>query len=130
MSTNAHKPTDAQLEILEIVWAKGKEGATVAEIWEELRAKRDVARTTVLTLVQRLCKKGWLVADARERAHRFRAARPREQARKRMLASIVEGMFGGSPAALVASLLGSTKIRRDEIARLKELLDQRAREVP
>ena len=125
-----HKPTSAQLEVLDVVWAKGKEGATVTEIWEALGKKRSVARTTVLTVVQRLERSGWLVADARERAHRFRAARPREQARRRLLAEIVEGVFGGSPSALVASLLGSPKIGREEIARLRALLEQRAKEVP
>jgi|RhiMethySRZTD1v2_1073278.scaffolds.fasta_scaffold566008_2 predicted transcriptional regulator len=124
------KLTSVQLEILEVVWSKGKEGATVAEIWEELQKGRELARTTVLTLVQRLERRGWLVAETSARAHRFRATRPREHARRRVLKDLVDGLFGGSPSALVASLLGSRKIERKEVEHLKALLDAKAKEVP
>jgi len=123
-----HKPTGSQLEILEVVWSKGREGVTVGEIWDELRKHKPVARTTVLTLVQRLERQGWLVSDTSERAHRFRAARQRESTRKRLLHDLVDGLFGGSPTAVMASLLGSRKIEPAEIERLRALLAERTKE--
>ena len=52
--------TPAQFEIMEIVWNHGRKGATVAEIWQATSQTRDVARTTVLNLVDRLERRGWL----------------------------------------------------------------------
>lgn len=122
------KPTGTQLEILEAVWNKGRTGATIAEIRDELGEQRAVARTTVLTLVQRLEKQGWLVVDTTEKAHRYRAARPKETTQRRLVRDLVDRLFGGSASALVASLLGSHRIDRAEIARLRALLDARAKE--
>ena len=52
--------TAAQFEIMEFVWKHGRRGATVAEVWQEISKTRDVARTTVLNLVDRLERRGWL----------------------------------------------------------------------
>ena len=123
MTTQNGTLTGTQNEIMEIVWAKGREGATVAEIQEALG--KDAARTTVATLVQRLEKRGWLVADTRDKAQRYRAAKPKERASGRMAAEFVDAFFGGSAAQLVQSLLGSNKIKREEIVRLRELLERK-----
>ncbi|MFB3111017.1 MAG: BlaI/MecI/CopY family transcriptional regulator [Gemmatimonadales bacterium] len=52
--------TPAQYEILQVIWGGDEEGATVAEIWQEISKLRSVGRTTVLNLVDRLEKRGWL----------------------------------------------------------------------
>ena len=51
-------PSDAQLEVLNIIWDRGE--TTVGELWQAFSARRPVARNTVLTLVARLEEKGWL----------------------------------------------------------------------
>ena len=117
--------TPPQLEILEAVWAHGPAGATIAELVATLSRRREVARTTVLTLVQRLERRGWLSADKTDRAHRYRATRSREESAGRLAAEFVDSFFGGSASTLVASLLGSKKIRHGELARLRELLANR-----
>ena len=116
--------TGPQLEIMEIIWRGGKTGATVAEIWQALSAHREVARTTVLTMVNRLEQRGWLIRREAVGGLHFVAARGKEEATSRIAGQFVEEMFGGSAAELVKSLLGSQQITSEEIQRLREMLDQ------
>ena len=114
--------TGTQLEIMESVWAHGPDGLAVGEIWQALAARRTVARTTVLTLVSRLEKRGWLVQTRSERAYRYRAARGKTEASQRLAAEFADTFFGGSASRLVMSLLGSKRIHPDELERLRTLL--------
>jgi BlaI family transcriptional regulator, penicillinase repressor len=116
--------TAAQIEIMEVIWQQGKTGATVAEIWQAISAKRDVARTTVLTMVNRLEHRGWLLRKHGDRGLHYIAARGKEGVTRQMAAQFVDEMFGGSAVELVRSLLGTQQITWEEIRRLRELLDQ------
>jgi predicted transcriptional regulator len=123
-----HGPlTGPQLEILDSVWSKGSEGATVAEIWQDLSAKRPVARTTVLTMVGRLELRGWLVRTEGTRGHRYTAACDKARATGQVCAQFVDEMFDGSAAELMCSLLGSRPINRTEVQRLRDMLDRLAK---
>ena len=70
--------TPVQYQIMEAVWSGGEEGASVVEIWQAVRADRSVGRTTVLNLVDRLEKRGWLVCRRENRPNRYSAAVSRE----------------------------------------------------
>jgi predicted transcriptional regulator len=65
--------SETQLEIMNIVWRAGE--ATVGEVWKALAVRRKVARNTVLTLMERLEKKGWLRRRADGHVFRYAAAR-------------------------------------------------------
>jgi predicted transcriptional regulator len=116
--------TGAQLEILDVVWGRGDAGATVAEIWQQLSAKRPVARTTVLTMVTRLEQRGWLIRGEGERGYRYTAACDRGRATGQVAAQFLDEVFGGSATELVRSLLGSRRITPEEVGRLREVLDR------
>ena len=60
MANPEGKLTPVQFEIMEMVWDSSVDGVTVAEVWNAVSAKRSVTRTTVLNLVDRLEKRGWL----------------------------------------------------------------------
>lgn len=114
--------TPAQFEIMEVVWNHGRRGATVAEIWQEVSQARDVGRTTVLNLVDRLERRGWLKRRGGRGANRFIAALSREKTASLLAGDFVNDFFGGSASELVMSLLGSRRLSTDEILRLRELL--------
>lgn len=114
-----------QMEVMEVVW--DLEEASAAEIWEHLAETRDVARTTILTQVQRLEARGWLKRKARTRPALFRAARPREATLAGETDEFLETYFEGSAAALVENLLGSGKLDRKELTRLRALLAKPAK---
>lgn len=116
------KLTPAQYEIMEVVWNARRGGASVAEIWQAIAESRDVARTTILNLVDRLEKRGWLKRRERDGANRYVAAVSRKKTSTALASGFVDEFFGGSAADLVMSLLGTQKLDADEIARLKKLL--------
>ena len=68
--------SEAELGIMNAIWDRGE--ATVAEVWGSLRERRGVARNTILTQMDRLVEKGWLIRDSGSHAHRDRAAVLRE----------------------------------------------------
>lgn len=115
--------TPAQHEIMRVVWQAGDSGATVAEIWKQIAATREVSRTTILNLVDRLEKRGWLKRLAGDSANRFRSALGHEETAAKLAEEFVAGFFGGSAANMVSSLLGSEKINAVDVQRLRQILD-------
>lgn len=119
--------TPVQFEVMEAIWAaeaaEGR-GASVAEIWQAISGQRSVGRTTILNLVDRLEKRGWLTRDDADGTARYCTAVPRDQAAAELAGEFVTDFFGGSASSLMMSLLGSQKLGKDEISRLRQLLDQ------
>ena len=118
--------TPVQFEILQVAW-KNAAGATIAEIWESVSAKRSVTRTTILNLVDRLTKRGWLARRKVEGVFRYTPTVDRETATREVAAECVDALFSGSASELVMSLVGSKRISPDEIEELRSLLGQRRR---
>jgi predicted transcriptional regulator len=115
--------TAAQHEIVETIWESGAAGATVAEIWQMVAARRRVGRTTILNLVDRLEKRGWLVRRDRQKPCHYLAALGREETAALLAHDFVDDFFGGSAGNLVMSLLGSRRLKPQEIERLQRLLE-------
>lgn len=124
MPTPDENLTPTQLCILQAVWTAGAEGATVAAIWDHLAQQREVARTTVLTQVQRLEKRGWLVRDDRDSIAVYRAAIDQKHAEQLLARRFVTDFFAGSPTGLVKSLLGGSRIKKDELRELRKLIER------
>lgn len=118
------KLTPAQYEILEAVWAAGPEGATVAAIWEAVSTQREVGRTTILNLVDRLEKRGWLTRDKIGGVFRYQAAVDRDATARAVVEEFVDEFFGGAADQLVLSLLGGKRLRPEDLHRIRRLLDQ------
>jgi predicted transcriptional regulator len=116
------KLTSTQHEILTAVWSF-PEGATVTQIWERIAETRQVTRTTILNLVDRLEKRGWLERQKQAEGFRYRAAADRETTARLMVTEFVDDFFSGSASELVTSLLGSKRLGRAEVERLRRLLD-------
>ena len=114
--------TPAQLEIMEIVWARGQTG--VAEVWKALGERREVARNTVQTMMARLCERGWLVAREDGNAFVYAASRPRERVVSKMVDRLVDRVFGGSLSGLVASIVESRPLAPEEAARIRRIIDE------
>lgn len=118
--------TPAQYEILQAAWSL-PDGASVAEIWETVSATRPVARTTILNLVDRLEKRGWLARRKVDGVFRYTPTVDRETAASNVAAEFVDAFFSGSASELVMSLVGSKRISPDEIEQLRKLLNRRGR---
>src|SRR4051794_18000783 len=90
--------SDAQLEIMHVVWDGGE--VTVTDVWTALSGRRAVARNTVLTLMDRLEKKGWLTRRADGQTHIYTAAVPRATTLGGVVRRLVDAAFAGSAEGL------------------------------
>jgi predicted transcriptional regulator len=115
--------TSIQHEIMGVVWDRGAEGSTVTEIWQAIASQRQVGRTTILNLVARLVKRHWLVRRDRRKPTRYLAALSREETAATLAGGFVEDFFDGSASNLVMSLLGSKRLKPEDIEQLRRVLD-------
>lgn len=115
--------TSAQHEIMAVVWDSGDQGATVSDIWQAIAAQRQVGRTTILNLDDRLERRGWLVRCDRKKPCHYLAALAREETAVLLAGGFVDDFFAGSASNLVMSLLGSKRLTPGEIDRLRQVLE-------
>ncbi len=114
--------TEAQAEIMSAIWDRGR-GVTIVELWETLSKEKQVARTTVQTMMTRLEKRGWLRSEMDGKTKIFYPTRSREEMSGQMADQFVNSLFSGSVSKLVMNLLGQNRVDADEIKRLRNLLD-------
>ena len=122
-STKYIKPTESELEILQIIWTKGI--ATVREVHEELGKTKDVGYTTTLKLMQIMHEKGLVKRDDSMRTHVYQAAVNKEKTQKHLLGKMIDSLFGGSPTQLVIQALGNDQrnLSEAELGQIQELLN-------
>ncbi|MCC9608602.1 BlaI/MecI/CopY family transcriptional regulator [Blastopirellula sp. JC732] len=109
-----------QLAIMNILWERGE--ATVADVQAALDVERDLAYSTVATVLSRMEKKGLVTHRVEDRVYFYQPAVTRDGAGKSMIGDVIARVFGGSPAELVNHLLESESIDSSELQRIKELL--------
>jgi predicted transcriptional regulator len=115
---------------LKVVWAAGKDGAPAPEIWRAVSERRPVARTTVLTQIQRLQRRGWLIRTSAARGSRYRVARDLPHTLGGIAARLMDEFFGGSATQLVMGILGARRIDAEELRQLRSVLDEAERKAP
>lgn len=121
MASKYVKPTESELEILQVLWMKGL--ATVREVHEELLKTKDVGYTTTLKLMQIMHEKGLVRRDESMRTHVYQAAVNKEKTQKHLLSKMIDTLFGGSSTQLVLQALGEGKASAAEIEQIQTLLD-------
>ena len=118
---NMPRPTDAELEILGVLWERGP--STVREIYEVLSETKDIGYTTVLKLMQIMSEKGLVRRDEEQRAHVYEARVPQEQTQRQLVGDLVDRAFQGSAMKLVMHALAAKKASSKELSEIRELLD-------
>ena len=121
MAAKYIKPTESELEILNIIWQKN--AATVRDVHEELARTKDVGYTTTLKLMQIMHEKGLVKRDESMRTHVYQAAVNKEKTQKHLLSKMIDSLFGGSSTQLVLQALGEGKASAAEIEQIQTLLD-------
>jgi len=118
------RPTEAELELLRILWEK--QPATVREIFEALNQERPSGYTTVLKLMQIMTAKGLVVRDEANRAHVYRAAMRQDEMQSRMLKDLSVRLFSGSAAQLALHALAMEPASGEELDEIRALLEKRS----
>ena len=122
MQDNLPRPTDAELEILTVLWSRGP--STVREIHEIIAKRKPTQYTTVLKLIQIMSGKGLVQRDEKQRAHICEAARPREWTQRQLAGDLLRRAFNGSTKSLMLGALSARKTTKGELAELRKLLDE------
>jgi predicted transcriptional regulator len=119
--------TAPQLEILRVLWEKGE--ATVTDIHRALLAERELAPTTIATLLSRLEKRGLVTYRTEGRQYVYRAVLLEKDAQQHALVEVTRGLFAGDVPGMVSQLLSSHEIRPGDLTRVRELIDAKEREL-
>ncbi len=122
----AKELTERELELMHAFWDRGE--LTAADVRDALAEQgRDLAYTTVATLVRILLDKGFLTQTNDDRPFRFVPARSYEEVSRSLLGDLVERVFGGSRTKLLVRLFEEEKLSPVEKKRLKEILDEKGK---
>jgi predicted transcriptional regulator len=116
------KPTEAELEILTVLWSRGP--ATVREVHEVIAARKPTQYTTILKLLQIMAEKGLVLRNDKQRAHVYEPAKPREWTQQQLAGDLLQRGFDGSARTLMMGALSARKATKAELAELRKLLDE------
>jgi predicted transcriptional regulator len=116
------KPTEKELEILQIMW--GKEQISVKEVHEALGGEATNGYTTILKLMQIMFEKGLVTRQKSGKLHLYTAVPSLENTRQQMVVKMIDTVFQGSAAKLVMSALGNSKSSPEELLEIKKYLEQ------
>jgi BlaI family transcriptional regulator, penicillinase repressor len=126
MADELPRPTDAELEILTVLWSRGP--ATVRDVHEAIAARKPTQYTTVLKLLQIMAEKGLVRRNEKQRAHIYEAARPREWTQRQLAGDLLQRAFNGSAKSLLMGALSVRKASKQELSELRRLLEQYEKE--
>lgn len=119
------KPTDAELEILLVLWKSGT--ATVREVNDALKKHTGddtIGYTTTLKIMQIMADKGLLRRDESQRSHVYSAAVREDDVQSAFVNKLLTSVFRGSAMNLVMQALGTSKPSSAELKQIRALLDE------
>lgn len=122
MSRQPPRPTDAELEILTVLWSRGP--STVREVHESISRRKPAQYSTVLKFLQIMSEKGLVRRNEKQRAHVYEAAQTREWTQQRLAGDLLQRAFGGSAKNLMMGALSARKASKQELAELRKILDE------
>ena len=112
---------ELELEVMKILWDRGR--SSVLQVAEHLSKQKGYARTTILTIIQRLHKKGFLKRKKEDGVYRYEPTQKRQQVMGRLLNQFIDRVFDGSSTSLVQQLTGA-KMSDEELDQIKAIIDK------
>ena len=122
MRTRHPTLTPQELAIMKVIWDLDK--ATVRDVYETLREQRQIAYTTVLTMMKILEQKGYVKKTREDRAFVYRPARPRQQVIGSMVREFVERVFDGASRPMLLHLVKETKLSAKDRKALLQAIEE------
>jgi predicted transcriptional regulator len=122
MKRNLPRPTDAELEILRVLWQRGP--STVRDVHDTLNNTKATGYTTVLKMLQIMTDKGLVRRDEDQRAHIYEARVPQEQTQQQLVGDLLDRAFNGSASNLVMQALATKKTSAEELTKIRQMLDE------
>lgn len=122
MSKAHPRPTESELEILQVLWSEGP--STVREVNNLLNLEREVGYTTTLKHLQLMAEKLLVTRDTSSRTHIYKAKILEADTQRNLVKSLVEKVFGGSAMDLVMQALGNHQASPQELEEIKRLIQE------
>lgn len=122
MKAASIKPTEKELEILQVLWQKGP--VSVKDVHEALGGEEANGYTTILKLLQIMFEKGIVTRQKSGKLHLYKATASQESTRQQVVDKIITTVFQGSAAQLVMSALGNKKSTKAELLEIKKYLEK------
>lgn len=116
------KPTEKELEILQILWESGP--VAVKDVHEAMGGDEQNGYTTILKLMQIMHEKGLVARQKCGKLHLYEALASRDDTRQFMLDKMIRSVFQGSAMQMVMSALGNTKSSKAELSEIKRYLEK------
>jgi predicted transcriptional regulator len=114
--------TPNELAIMKVVWRLEK--ATVRDVYEALRTRRDIAYTTVMTMMKILEEKGYLKKTRIDRAYQYRPSQPRHQVIGAIVRDFLDRVFDGAAAPLLVQLAKDGRLSKDDKETIRRLAQE------
>ena len=114
------KPTEAELELLRVLWDKGS--ASVRELHEVVGQQRPIGYTSVLKTLQIMTEKGLVQRTEAGKAHIYYAAASQEETQNQLLRDLSERLFAGSAAQLAMHALSMQPASEEELEEIRKLI--------
>jgi len=116
--------TPNELEMMKVVW--GHEAAvTVRDVYEDMRKRRPIAYTTVMTTMKTLEQKGYLKANQQDRAYLYRPTRPKQQVVRAMVREFVDRVFNGSSRPLLLHLIEDDRLNEADLREITRMMGKK-----
>jgi predicted transcriptional regulator len=110
-----------ELQIMKVVWDRGR--VTVRDVYEALRERRQIAYTTVMTMMNILDQKGFLRrTPGADRAYVYEPARSRQTVTRAMVKEFLDRMFGGSASPLMLHLIEDQHLSAEDLDELRRAI--------
>ncbi len=122
MSKSAPKPTEKELEILQVLWAQGP--APVRDVHEAMGGEALNGYTTILKLLQIMNEKGLVTRQKVGKLHLYKAVATQEHTRQQITDKMIATVFQGSAMQLVISALGHKKSSKAELNEIRKYLEK------
>lgn len=115
--------TEVELELMNAIWNLGE--CTVKDVQEALPKSRELAYTSVATMMKILEQKGALKSEKKDRAHTYEPLVSRAEYEGISLEHLKTNVFGGNPTSMVMRLLDNSDLSQKEIQTIRGLLNER-----
>ncbi len=114
--------SEAESRVMAVLWARGP--STAEDVFAALGGEADWQEATVKTLLNRLLKKGAIAAEAEGRRYRYRPLLEQSRWVLETSSSLVDRLFGGRVAPLVAHFSEHGRLSRSDIDELRRLIEE------
>src|SRR5262245_28047003 len=112
-----------EAEVMELLWQQPDQ--TVSDVEERLRRKREIARTTVLTTLDRMYRKGYLTREKRGKAFIYSPRYDREQFERELAQEVLGALLGGIGEPVLSTFVELVSKDDGKLDRLEELIKER-----